>query len=215
MVPMKKISALTALLSFFVLMAQAQSEKDVIAATEITWLGIDFSKALFVGSFTQFAEAGEQSTSEIKSKFIPGWNDLVVNERQKFDLKKAYSKETVIYNLDIVSKRNAAIDASKMTSMNAEEDRVKKEDVAKIVSQYKTGKKGIGLVYIVDTFNKPDEKGVIWVAFFDMATHKLLIAEKFSAKPGGFGLRNYWAKTVFEVMTKSSAEAYKDWAKKG
>jgi hypothetical protein len=210
---MKKISTLLALLYLFTLTVYAQSEKDVISAKEITWLGLDFSRALFVGSFTQFAEAGEQSGSEIKQKYIPGWNDLVANERQKFDLKKAYNKENVIYNLDVVTKRNAAIDASKMTSMNAEEDRIKKDDIAKIVSQYKTGKKGIGLLYIVDTFDKPDEKGVIWVTFFDMATHKVLIAEKFTAKPGGFGLRNYWAKTVFEVMTKSSADAYENWAK--
>lgn len=201
------------LFTFLTLAVSAQSEKDVIAAKEITWLGLDFSRALFVGSFTQFAEAGEQSGSEIKQKYIPGWNDLVVNERSKFDLKKAYGKENVIYNLDVVTKRNAAIDASKMTALNAQDDRIKKEDVAKIVSQYKTGKKGIGLLYIVDTFDKPGEKGIIWVTFFDMATHKVLIAEKFIAKPGGFGLRNYWAKTVFEVMTKSSADAYESWAK--
>jgi hypothetical protein len=210
---MKKISALMALLSIFTLTIHAQSEKDVISAKEITWLGLDFSKALFVGSFTQFAEAGEQSGSEIKQKYIPGWNDLVANERPKFDLKKAYKKENVLYDLDIVTKRNAAVDVSKMTSMNAQDDRIKKEDIAKVVSHYKTGKKGIGLVYIVDTFDKPDEKGIIWVTFFDMATQKVLIAEKFTAKPGGFGLRNYWAKTVFEVMTKSSADAYEDWAK--
>jgi len=210
---MKKISALVALIPLFILTANAQSEKDVISAREITWLGLDFSKALFVGSFTQFAEAGEQSGSEIKQKYVPGWNDLVANERQKFDLKKAYSKDNVIYDLDIVTKRNAAIDVGKMTSMNAQDDRLKKDDIVKVVSQYKTGKKGIGLVYIVDTFDKPDEKGVIWVTFFDMATHKVLIAEKFTAKPGGFGLRNYWAKTIFEVMTKSSADAYENWAK--
>jgi len=210
---MKKISALMGLLFLFTLGLNAQSEKDVIAAKEITWLGLDFSKALFVGSFTQFAEAGEQSGSELKQKYIPGWNDVVANERQKFDLKKAYSKDNVIYDLDVVTKRNAAVDVSKMTSMNAQEDRIKKEDIAKVVSQYKTGKKGIGLLYIIDTFDKPDEKAAIWVTFFDMATSKVLIAERFTAKPGGFGLRNYWAKTVFEVMTKSSADAYEKWAK--
>jgi hypothetical protein len=44
-----------------------------------------------------------------------------------------------------------------------------------------------------------------------MATRKVLITEKFSGKPGGFGLRNYWAKPVFEIMMKSSAAAYKNW----
>lgn len=210
---MKKTSILSLFLSFLVVTAFAQSEKDVITANEITWFGLDFTKALFVGSFNQFAEAGETGSQQLKNKYIPAWNDLVINERQKFNLKEAYKKSSVIYEPDIAGKRNATIDADKMLTLNSEEGRLKKEDIARIVSQYKSTRKGIGLVYIVETFSKADEKGVIWVTFFDMATRKVLITEKFSEKPGGFGLRNYWAKPVFEVMMKSSAQAYNNWEK--
>jgi hypothetical protein len=209
---MKKISV--ALLSVFMsVVAIAQSEKDVISASEITWFGIDFSKAQFVGSFNQFAEAGEKGGDQIKHTFFPAWNDVVANEREKYDLKKAYNKSSITYNLDIVAKRNAAVDADKLVTLNSEEGRVTKEEIAKVVSQYKTDKKGVGLVYIVDTYSKAEEKGVIWVTFFDMATRKVLITEKFTGKPGGFGLRNYWMKPVFEVMMKTSTEAYKNWSK--
>jgi hypothetical protein len=193
--------------------AIAQSEKDVIAASELTWFGIDFSKAQFVGSFNQFAEAGEKGGDQIKHTFFPAWNDVVANEREKYDLKKAYNKSSINYDLDVVTKRNAAVDADKIVTLNSEEGRINKEEVAKIVSQYKSTKKGVGVVYIVDTYSKAEERGVIWVAFFDMATRKVLIAEKFTGKPGGFGLRNYWMKPVFEVMMKTSAEAYKTWSK--
>jgi len=210
---MKKTSALSLLLSFFIVSAFAQSEKDVVSANEITWFGLDFTKALFVGSFNQFAEAGETGGQQLKNKYIPDWNDLVVNERQKFNLKEAYNKTTVNYQPEIAEKRNGTIDAEKMLSLNADDGRLKKEDIAKVVSQYKSTRKGVGLVYIVDTYSKADEKGVIWVTFFDIATRKVLITEKFSEKPGGFGLRNYWARPVFEVMMKSSAAAYKNWEK--
>lgn len=193
--------------------AQAQSEKDVIAASELTWFGIDFSKAQFVGSFSQFAEAGEKGGDQIKHTFFPAWNNVVANEREKYDLKKAYNKSAINYELDIVTKRNAAVDADKLVTLNSDEGRLNKEEIAKIVNQYKTDKKGIGLVYIVDTYSKAEEKGVIWVTFFDMASRKVLIAEKFTGKPGGFGLRNYWMKPVFEVMMKTSHEAYKNWQK--
>lgn len=210
---MKKILPVIATLFLF-MPAFAQSEKDVISASEITWFGLDFSKAQFVGSFNQFAEAGGNSGSEIKNKYFGQWNDVVVNERDKYDMKKSYNKTSVNYNLDIVTKRNASVDADKLITLNAEADHIKKEDLAKIASAYKTDKKGIGLVYVIDTFSKADEKGIIWVVFFDLATRKVLIAEKFTGKPGGFGLRNFWVKPVHDVMMKSSADAYKNsWSK--
>jgi hypothetical protein len=209
---MKKITV--ALLAVFMsVVAMAQSEKDVIAASELTWFGIDFSKAEFVGNFTQFAEAGGKDGDELKHKYFPSWNGVVANEREKYDLKKAYHKSSITYNLDIVSKRNDAVDSEKMMTLNAKEGRITKEELAKVVSQYKTDKQGIGLVYVVEQFSKADEKAVVWVTFFDMATRKVLIAEKFTEKPGGIGLRNYWMKPVFEVMMRSSADAYKNWSK--
>lgn len=209
---MKKISV--ALLAVFMsVVAMAQSEKDVIAASELTWFGIDFSNAEFVGNFSQFAEAGGKDGDEIKHKYFPSWNNVVANEREKYDLKKAYHKSNVTYNLDIVTKRNDAVDADKMITLNSKDNRLNKEEIAKIVSQYKSSEKGVGLVYIVETFSKANEKAVIWVTFFDIPTRKVLITEKFTEKPGGIGLRNYWMKPVFEVMMKSSADAYKNWAK--
>jgi hypothetical protein len=209
---MKKISVVL-LAVFMSVVAIAQSEKDVIAASELTWFGIDFSKAQFVGSFNQFAEAGEKGGDQIKHTFFPAWNDVVANEREKYDLKKAYNKTSINYDLDVVTKRNAAVDADKLVTLNTDEGRITKEEIAKVVSQYKSTKKGVGLVYIVDTYSKAEERGVIWVTFFDIATRKVLIAEKFTGKPGGFGLRNYWMKPVFEVMMKTSHEAYRNWEK--
>jgi hypothetical protein len=209
---MKKISVVL-LAVFMSVVAIAQSEKDVIAASELTWFGIDFSKAQFVGSFNQFAEAGEKGGDQIKHTFFPAWNDVVANEREKYDLKKAYNKTSINYDLDVVTKRNAAVDADKLVTLNSDEGRITKEEIAKVVSQYKSTKKGVGLVYIVDTYSKAEERGVIWVTFFDIATRKVLIAEKFTGKPGGFGLRNYWMKPVFEVMMKTSHEAYRNWEK--
>jgi hypothetical protein len=209
---MKKISVVL-LAVFMSVVAIAQSEKDVIAASELTWFGIDFSKAQFVGSFNQFAEAGEKGGDQIKHTFFPAWNDVVANEREKYDLKKAYNKTSINYDLDVVTKRNAAVDADKLVTLNSDEGRITKEEIAKVVSQYKSTEKGVGLVYIVDTYSKAEERGVIWVTFFDIATRKVLIAEKFTGKPGGFGLRNYWMKPVFEVMMKTSHEAYRNWEK--
>src|SRR5689334_5179890 len=188
---MKKTSVIALLLSLTVTVF-AQSEKDVFTASEITWFGLDFTKAQFVGSFNQFADAGETGGQAIRDKFIPGWNDIVINERTKYNLKEAYKKSNVIYEPNLVAKRNAAINPDKMLTLNEEEGKVTKEEISKIISQYKSDKKGIGLVYVIETYSKADEKGEIWVTFFDIATRKVLITEKFTEKPGGFGLKNFW-----------------------
>jgi hypothetical protein len=205
-----KFSVLSFLLSFLIVNAGAQSEKDVIQASTITWFGVDFSKATLVGSFTQFKDAGDKNEYQIINTYMPAWNNIIVNEREKYDVEKTYKKSSVQYELDVVSTRNQEIDGEKLFSLNAPEKSLTHEQLSEVTAGYKSGKSGVGLVYIVESFNKHKEDGAIWVTFFDMSTGSVLIAERFSARPGGIGLRNYWANTIHDVMVKSSY-AYTKW----
>ncbi|NOX86391.1 MAG: hypothetical protein GXO86_10590 [Chlorobi bacterium] len=53
---------------------------------------------------------------------------------------------------------------------------------------------------IAESYSKPNVQGAYYVTFFDIATKKVLSTERMLAKPGGFGLRNYWAKTYYTVL---------------
>lgn len=210
---MKKTSLLFVL--FFTLFGKliAQTEKDAYTESEPTWFGIDFSKSSFMGNFSQFAEAGEKSGYQIRNKYFPAWNDIVLAESKKYDLSGEYDKNSIGYDLTVVKERNKEVDPEKLFPTKSGDGVLTKEQVAGVVSHYKTGKKGVGILYVVESFDKLNERGLVWVNFFDTATGKVLITERFEGYPGGIGLKNYWARVILDVM-EQSGKAYRKAAKK-
>ena len=85
----------------------AQTKADIFGSTvNITWLGLDFSHAKFLGEATQFGTAGEISNSQIRERFIPGWNQLFINEIKKYDVAGAVRRTDVKYATDVTEKPN-------------------------------------------------------------------------------------------------------------
>jgi len=84
-----------------------------------------------------------------------------------------------------------------------------------IINGYAVGEKkqGIGVVFIVESFNKGQQQGTVYVTIFDIKTKKVLIKEKIIGKAGGIGIRNYWAKSIFNVMVQVEKTFYKQWKK--
>ncbi|MES2734294.1 MAG: hypothetical protein V4714_21280 [Bacteroidota bacterium] len=210
---MKKLSLFVLLFTLVSIPLVAQSSKDPFSTSELTWFGLDFSQAKLVGSFSQYGEAGAKNGEQIKNQYFGAWNNLIINEPEKFNLKEAFNKSTLINDLSTVEKRNAAVNSDDLfTSNQPDPGRISPETIAKIVKDYKSDKSGVGLLFIVDTFSKPAEEGVIHVTFFDIASRKVLLTQKMSGEPRGFGIRNYWAGAILKVIQKSKKE-YKNWAK--
>ena len=203
---MKKIFILF-ILAVFTIQLKAQTTKVLFTTPEITWYGLDFSKSIFIGSFAAFGDAGLKTGQQLKDQYFKGWNDLIIRENEKYNFKTAYNKTTVPYDLSIVSERNESVNADKLFSeKSSDKNLLTKEDIASMVKDYKTLKKGLGLVYIVDNFDKPATEGVIWVTFFDSESKNILYTEKFVGTPKGFGIKNFWAGAILEVIKKSSKE---------
>ena len=66
------------------------------------------------------------------------------------------------------------------------------------------------MLFIVESFDKVSELATIHVTFFDIPSRNILLVEKMSGKPGGFGLRNYWAAAIREVIIRCGKD-YKKW----
>lgn len=45
----------------------------------------------------------------------------------------------------------------------------------------------------------------------DMRTKEILIHERFTAKPRGFGIRNYWAGSINRIMKEIKNDKYEKW----
>ena len=189
--------------------------KDVFTKDQIVWYGLDFSKAKMIGAFDQGAGAAPASGSEIKTKYVPAWNSLILNESAKYDIKKTFRKTEVYNDLSMVEKNNSKIDVDEFLTSNDYKFDNPNSVVEGIVNSYDKGDKteGIGLVFIVESFNKKATKASIYVTFFDIATKKVLFTEHMTGEPGGFGLRNYWARTIKEILDQIDRGTYKSWKK--
>lgn len=188
--------------SFLISSAMAQGEQTVAQASEITWFGLDFSKAVVIGEST--------SADEIADRFFVSWNAVVVNEQSKYDFGKTFKKASVKRDMAFVTELNAKRDRSDLIAYSGKE--ITEDELVKHIGNYNVSGDGVGLVFVVENFNKLEEVGTMWVTFFDINTQQVLMAKHMSAKPGGFGMRNYWARTVYEVL-KDSGKQYKKWIK--
>jgi hypothetical protein len=50
----------------------------------------------------------------------------------------------------------------------------------------------------------------MWVTFVDMKSKTVLLTKHMEGKAGGFGFRNYWAKSFLNVL-KSIKEDWRSW----
>ncbi len=198
---MKKAILLTILAITSFSFLQSQTEEDVYNAETITWYGLDYTNAYFI-STVDFPD-----TYTLKSKFS-AWNDLIINESEKYDLNKFFNTD-VILNIGMVEKRN---EKTKLKGRVSDDDflssHLEQENIQEIIYSYhlEGDEAGFGLVFIVESLSKPNTKGAYWVTFFDIKTKKVISTERYLGKAGGFGLRNYWAKSFYNVMMEAGKE---------
>ena len=192
------------IIAFFIIqnISLAQSACDVYTSKEVVWYGIDFSHSHFVGQFN--------NVNEITSYYFKNWNGLFINESEKYNIRRYYKKKSVINELSVVEKLNSQVLADSLIVFNSYS--FKQGEVDQIISAYQTPQtSGIGLVFIVESFDKTKDMGFVYVTFFDIATKKVLFTEKVTSPAGGIGFRNFWAKSIFMTLEKSNI---KKWHKK-
>ncbi|SEM21870.1 hypothetical protein SAMN04488505_103701 [Chitinophaga rupis] len=188
---------------------QAQTLKDFFSSSEpLTYLGIDFTQARVIGEPVMDA-------NDMRDRNFPAINAVVVNEPKKYDIAGAFHK-TVNTDLALVNKHNETTNTATLKSDNASDyNRLKQEDVEKLVKSYNfNGKKGVGLLFVMDGMSKAEKAANVYVTLIDMDTKKVLLAEKIEGKAQGFGFRNYWAYTIHKVLEEVEKHKYKDWKAK-
>lgn len=208
---MKRYVTIIFLFVTSILSAQTKTVQDIFNPAEpITWLGIDFSKAKFVGDAGRLINEAEMQ--EIMYKI----NALMLAEPDKFDMAGALDRLTVKNALDVTFNKNKTLDGMSMRVL----DKVVPEILPRtaldeIVQSYDFGDHdGIGVMINIDQFNKFTVKGSMWVTFIDMRSKKVLLADHFKGTAQGFGIRNFWASTIYGTIKAMKRGAYKHWRKK-
>lgn len=189
----------------------AQDRSDVFRPeVKITWLGFDFSDAKFIGDRERLG-----SESDIRH-LLEAWNDLVLTERDKYDIADAIGRDAVLTSTNVTKDHNEELDVLGMIS-NAEKDylHLSREGVGKIVSTYDYKKNtGIGLMFNIESFSKLNGEASLWVTFVDMKSRQILFTEHMTEVPSGLGVRNHWAGALYGVLKKMKKKEFEMWRKK-
>jgi hypothetical protein len=199
---MKKL-LLIALL-FITASSFGQSAKAVFESDKMVWFGLDFTNAKMIGM-------SDESPSTIKDVYFRAWNGVILDQPEKFKLDRFFRKESVIKDVEQVGKRNSKVDPDQLASYNEKE--ITNDMVNEIIKGFNTGniKEGVGLIFIVESFNKSAREAVFHVAFFDIVSKKVLLTKRVTGLPSGFGLRNYWGNAVYSALQRIDRGLYKEW----
>lgn len=185
----------------------------VFTNNTLIWYGLDFTEARFIGKFDQGFDHNAVSANELITKYIPAWNKLILEEPRNFDLRSVFRKSNIYYDIKPVESGNVKIKAEGILSYNSY--MLMKDKLANMIKAYPEGemKEGLGLVFIVESFDKSYHKGSYWVVFFDIKSKAILFTDYCSGPPSGFGLRNYWAGSLKHVLTEIRFLRYDMWKK--
>ncbi|WP_184547701.1 hypothetical protein [Mucilaginibacter sp. FT3.2] len=197
-----------------------QTKGDIFSGSaKITWLGIDFTQTRFIGTASakvfgigKRENNGEVTADEFRDQYTLGWNRLFIDEQKKYDVAEMVHHSAVDYAIDVAKSSNSKGKFDKLYSDNPGDFKLLDEaKIAAVVKGYDfLGHDGIGVIFFVGGMNKGMDKAGVWVTFVDMKTKTVLITKYYEGKPGGFGLKNYWAKAFLNVM-KDVKSDYNGW----
>ena len=207
-----KLKAIVFMLSILLtLPVFSQDKSDVFnPSTDITWLGLDFSGAKFIGDRERLG-----SESDIRH-LIDAINELMITEADKYNVAAAIQRKTVDNEIEVTNEHNAELDVLAMISTDGKDHiHLNRSQVEEIISSYDfKGKSGIGLMFNVESFNKLLEEGSFWITFVNMGSKEVLFTERLTAPPSGFGMRNFWAGSVNGILAKIKKKEFENWRKK-
>ncbi|MFT5648083.1 MAG: hypothetical protein ACI976_002779 [Aureispira sp.] len=173
---------------------------------EVEFVGLDFSQAKMVGL------SPKNAPNEIQANYFRAWNDLLMKERQKYDVNRAFMKRSIDYNFKIVNRLNKKIKPiDLLTDLAPQSFSAKK--IQAVVNCYETKemKSKYGLSFIVHSFNQFRERAYVYVVIFDVRTKKILFSAQTSGDTGGFGFRNYWARTIYNILENIRDYKFRKW----
>jgi hypothetical protein len=225
MKPITKLKWLIALL-FITVNAQsllAQTKADIFDKNvPVTWLGVDYSLATFIGTpsnatygfsvWTAVKKTGEETVNkdEFRDTFTVEWNQLFIDEEKKYNVAKAIDRSSVNYAIDVCINANKKLTQKEFFSNNPGDFHTKTEaDVATAVKNYDFGKNaGLGMMFFVEGMDKGTTEEGIWVTFVDIKSKTVLLTKYVSSKAQGSGFRNYWAKPLFVALKEMNIKKW-------
>jgi hypothetical protein len=197
------------LISLFIFsgLSLSAQESTVFTSKDMVFYGLDFTKARFTGGF------GLTSPATMQDKYMPALNELMIDERHRYNVAKSYRKKNVEYYFNLTDELNSKTDIYNQY-VNEEVENLKEEEVQEVIHHYKSDIKhsGLGLVYVVDEVNHMKSLITVQITFFDIDSGEIYLQKRARGDMRGFSIRNYYAGGIRQII-KDSADLYEKWKK--
>lgn len=187
----------------------SQLGKEIFECKEVVFYGYDFSDF-------KLAEGKRIYTTDLL-KYIPGWIEYQKEELNENDLAKKLNKESVMFDFGYTLSLIDSLEGKELITLMKHS--ISPDSIQGKIDNYKTkDNSGIGLVVIVECFEKETEMATAYFVFFDIATKKIISSDYYGLnKPGGFGLSSYWSsglnKTCLGYFSKVYNKKYVEFLK--
>ncbi len=95
-------------------------------------------------------------------------------------------KLTTIFHWYLIEIKNVKTEDIISTN-SADYNRLKEADITTLVKGFDfKGKKGLGILFIVEALSKTEKAAAVWVTLIDMPAKKVLLTERIEGKASGF-----------------------------
>ena len=167
------------------------------------WLGLDFSNTKLLG------REGFNDPKKIIDHYFIAWNQLIFDEGEKYDVKKAFKLKQLYTDDSYFDAINSTVKLNELFVDRSYS--LSESDINNIVEEYNFSniKQTIALVFIIERLDKPKEQAVFWVTLINSRTKEIILTERMIGKPGGFGFRNYWAGSIYDIIKQIKKKKYK------
>ncbi len=178
---MRKFFLTVAMMISAVTFASAQRLKDV------TFLGVDFSAVNVLYA--------DETQDKFMSAF-EGINTLMVSEMDKYNVGKYLDMD-----IEEIEIKYAFLNIATLQDRNFTDLQEEKISIETVLSAYPEVD-GLALLLVAKELNKPRAVGLYDIVVFDGTTKEIIKTDSFMGSAGGFGLRNYWAGSIYNGLKK-------------
>ena len=179
---------------------------DFLNEKEITWAGIDFTKA-------KLTRKSFSLPQEVLTHYMNAWNMMILSDQKKYNIRLSFRKPVMQYDLSMVTKKNKALKPSNLlcdtvTLTNILSDTAVVEYISTLDLPKMTK---FAIMVLVESFDENTKMASLWIVIADTATSDTVLAENFMMNPGGFGTQNYWGRTFYNLFFDINKYAFTRW----
>lgn len=168
---------------------------DPFTSDDMVFYGLDFSEAKFLGG------SGLTSPASMQDKYMPALNELMIDERRRYDVANSYQKKNVEYYFDRVDDINANLMIDEHY-VNEQIKELSDEQIAHAIKRLNDSKhSGLGLVYLIEKVNHNNNLITVRIVFFDIESSQVLLVKRASGSMRGFSIRNYYAGGIRQIIS--------------